>query len=84
MAKRVQQEPGYILHHRPFRARKIGAALVARNAATHIQGPLAEKDGDLSQDDHKLYADEVQTLTDKYVGEIDETAKQKEAEILQV
>ena len=44
----------------------------------------AEKDGDLSQDDHKLYADEVQSLTDQYVGEIDETAKQKEAEILQV
>ncbi|MEL6172582.1 MAG: rhodanese-like domain-containing protein, partial [Pseudomonadota bacterium] len=29
----------------PFRARKIGAALVARNAATHIEGPLADKDG---------------------------------------
>lgn len=29
----------------PFLARKIGAALVARNAATHIEGPLAGKDG---------------------------------------
>lgn len=29
----------------PFLARKIGAALVARNAATHLEGPLAEKDG---------------------------------------
>ncbi|MEL7105069.1 MAG: tRNA 2-selenouridine(34) synthase MnmH [Pseudomonadota bacterium] len=29
----------------PFRARKIGAALVARNAAAHIEGPLADKDG---------------------------------------
>lgn len=29
----------------PFRARKTGAALVARNAARHIEGPLAEKDG---------------------------------------
>lgn len=29
----------------PFRARKIGAALVARNAARHIEGPLADKDG---------------------------------------
>ncbi|MEQ9126299.1 MAG: ribosome recycling factor, partial [Alphaproteobacteria bacterium] len=44
----------------------------------------AERDGDISQDDHKLYADEVQSLTDKYVGEIDETVKQKEAEIMQV
>lgn len=29
----------------PFRARKIGAALVARNAAAHLEGPLSEKDG---------------------------------------
>lgn len=29
----------------PFAARKIGAALVARNAAFHIEGPLADKPG---------------------------------------
>ena len=29
----------------PFLARKLGAALVARNAAAHIEGPLAEKPG---------------------------------------
>ncbi|MDJ0627008.1 MAG: tRNA 2-selenouridine(34) synthase MnmH [Rhodobacter sp.] len=29
----------------PFKARKIGAALVARNAAAHIEGPLAGFDG---------------------------------------
>ena len=29
----------------PFMARKKGAALVAQNAATHLQGPLAAKDG---------------------------------------
>lgn len=29
----------------PFRARKIGAAIVARNVAAHLEGPLAEKDG---------------------------------------
>lgn len=28
-----------------FGARKIGAALVARNAATHLEGPLADKTG---------------------------------------
>lgn len=28
-----------------FRARKVGAALVARNAAAYIEGPLADKDG---------------------------------------
>jgi tRNA 2-selenouridine synthase len=29
----------------PFTARKVGAALVARNASVHLQGPLAEKSG---------------------------------------
>ena len=29
----------------PFRARKLGAALVARNAAKHLEGPLADKPG---------------------------------------
>ncbi|WP_420567805.1 tRNA 2-selenouridine(34) synthase MnmH [Thalassovita sp.] len=29
----------------PFLARKLGAALVARNAATHLQGPLADRPG---------------------------------------
>ncbi len=29
----------------PFQARKIGAALVAKNAARHIEGPLAELEG---------------------------------------
>jgi tRNA 2-selenouridine synthase len=29
----------------PFTARKIGAALVARNTAAHLQGPLEDKDG---------------------------------------
>ncbi len=29
----------------PFDARKIGAALVAQNAARHLQGPLADRPG---------------------------------------
>ena len=29
----------------PFKARKIGAALVARNVAAHLDGPLADKPG---------------------------------------
>ena len=29
----------------PFLARKVGAALVARNAARHLEGPLADKPG---------------------------------------
>lgn len=43
-----------------------------------------EKDKSISEDDHKMYADEVQALTDKFVGMIDESLQSKEAEIMQV
>lgn len=43
-----------------------------------------EKDKSISEDDHKMYADEVQELTNQYVACIDETLQTKEAEIMQV
>ncbi|MGC6475235.1 MAG: ribosome recycling factor [Parvibaculales bacterium] len=44
----------------------------------------AEKDGDISQDEQKAYADDVQKLTDDKVGEIDNLLSTKEGEIRQV
>ena len=38
-------EIGTVYKQNPFMARKKGAALVAFNAANHLQGPLAVKDG---------------------------------------
>lgn len=63
-----------------------GAKVAVRNVRKDGMDSLkkAEKDGDISEDDQKLYAGEVQELTDKYVSQIDEAAKQKETEILQV
>ncbi len=43
-----------------------------------------EKDKSISEDDHKMYADEVQDLTNKYVAKIDELLQAKEKEIMQV
>lgn len=43
-----------------------------------------EKDGKISEDDHKIYADEVQSMTDKTIGEIDQLLGSKEREILHV
>ncbi|WP_020398897.1 ribosome recycling factor [Kordiimonas gwangyangensis] len=43
-----------------------------------------EKDKSISEDDHKMYADEVQDLTNKYVAKIDELLQGKEKEIMQV
>lgn len=43
-----------------------------------------EKDKAISEDDHKMYADEVQELTNKFVAEVDAALSTKEAEIMQV
>ena len=43
-AERARVGTIYVREDR-FRARKIGAALVARNAAAHIEGPLADRGG---------------------------------------
>ncbi|MCE2493681.1 MAG: ribosome recycling factor [Alphaproteobacteria bacterium] len=43
-----------------------------------------EKAGEMSQDEHRAWAEEIQQLTDEMVAKIDETAVAKEEEILQV
>ncbi|MEL7108207.1 MAG: ribosome recycling factor [Pseudomonadota bacterium] len=43
-----------------------------------------EKDGDISEDEHRSLTDEVQKLTDVYVSKVDDALKAKEAEIMQV
>ena len=44
----------------------------------------AEKDGVISQDEHKRLQAEVQKLTDEAVRRVDEALKTKEQEIMQV
>jgi len=43
-----------------------------------------EKDGEISQDEHRKLDREVQHLTDDHIKRIDETLAQKDKEILQV
>jgi ribosome recycling factor len=43
-----------------------------------------EKDGDISQDEHKHFADEVQKLTDRHIESVNQLLAQKEQDILQV
>ena len=43
-----------------------------------------EKDGEISQDEHKRLADRIQELTDQHIKAVDETLAHKEAEIMQV
>ncbi|XBQ15616.1 MAG: ribosome recycling factor [Oceanicaulis sp.] len=44
----------------------------------------AEKDGDISEDEQKKLADQVQKATDEKISEIDELLKSKQEEITQV
>src|SRR3546814_8502403 len=37
-----------------------------------------EKDGEISQDDHKLYSEEIQRLTNEHIGKIDEALARSE------
>jgi len=43
-----------------------------------------EKDGKISEDEHRRHTDEVQKLTDDHIKKVDEALAQKEKEILQV
>lgn len=62
----------------------------ARVAVRHVrrdgmdQLKKMEKAGTISEDDHRLYADEVQSMTDRTISSIDEILADKEAEITQV
>ena len=43
-----------------------------------------EKDHKISEDDHRIYADEVQSMTDASIAEIDKAYAAKEKDIMQV
>jgi ribosome recycling factor len=43
-----------------------------------------EKAGDMSEDDHKIYGEEIQEMTDSVIARIDDALSTKETEIMQV
>jgi ribosome recycling factor len=63
-----------------------GARVAVRNVRRDGMELLKklEKDHDISQDQHKKFADQVQTATDEHIKMVDEALKAKEAEIMQV
>ncbi|MAY61038.1 MAG: ribosome recycling factor [Rhizobiales bacterium] len=62
----------------------------ARVAVRHVRRDgmddlkKAEKDGDISQDDHRRDSDRVQKMTDEVISEVDRLLGEKEKEIMQV
>ena len=43
-----------------------------------------EKNGDITEDDLRSFQEDVQKLTDQYIAKIDELAKEKENEIMEI
>lgn len=62
------------------------ARVSVRNVRRHAMEELkrAEKDGALSQDEHRDLGRQIQDLTDSFVKKVDEALEKKEAEIMQV
>ena len=62
------------------------ARVSVRNVRRDGLDPLKkkEKDGEITQDQHRKLQHDIQALTDEYIKKIDDTLAQKDKEILQV
>lgn len=70
------------LGHKYAEQARVAVRNVRRDGMDQLK--KLEKDGKISEDDQKIYADEVQSLTDKAIAAIDASLASKEKEILQV
>jgi ribosome recycling factor len=68
--------------HKYAEAAKISVRNVRRDGMEGLK--KAEKNGDITEDEHRRLAAEVQTKTDNHVKKIDEMLVQKEQEIMKV
>jgi ribosome recycling factor len=61
---------------------RVAARHVRRDGMDHLK--KAEKDGIISEDDHRGQSDRVQKMTDETIATIDSLLEEKEAEIMHV
>ena len=61
---------------------RVAVRNVRRDGMEMLKG--MEKDNDISKDEHHLWAEEIQQMTDDHTKAIDAALAQKEQEILQV
>lgn len=61
---------------------RVAARHVRRDGMEHLK--KAEKDGEISQDDHRHASERVQKMTDETIAAIDSLLAEKEAEIMHV
>lgn len=68
--------------HKYAEQARVAVRNVRRDGMDHLK--KAEKDGDISQDQHKGLSEKVQAMTDQHVKKIDENLAAKEKEISHV
>ena len=61
---------------------RISVRNVRRDAMEALK--KSEKDGDISEDEHRRLSDEVQKVTDAHIKKIDENLAAKQKDIMQV
>ena len=61
---------------------KVAVRVARRDSIDKLKA--MKKDGDITEDDLKTAEKDIQNLTDKYILEIDNVVKAKEAEVLEV
>lgn len=61
---------------------RIAVRNIRRDGMDQIK--TLEKNGDLSEDDSRHFADQIQKVTDEYIKKVDEALSHKEKEIMQV
>ncbi len=62
------------------------ARIAVRNVRRHAMDELkrSDKDGDISEDEHHDFSQEIQMITDDFIKKIDDKLTHKEQEIMQV
>src|SRR3954468_2607326 len=68
--------------HRYAEQARVAVRNVRRDGMDQLK--RLEKDGDLSQDEHKTRSDDIQAMTDRHIGVINDLLAAKEKDILTV
>ena len=76
-----RQEMVKVAHKYAEQAR-VAVRHVRRDGMEHLR--KLDKDGEITQDEHRTLSDKLQKLTDEIIGEIDKALASKEAEIIKV
>src|SRR5471030_1048455 len=68
--------------HKEAENTRIAVRNIRRDAITHLKDLLKAKS--VSEDDERRAQDEIQKLTDRYIGEVDKALHAKEADLMAV